>query len=210
MKTEFSYQQLSRKRIFIIWMAVILCIAAFAGNVLVGSSGTAPVIILKGIFFPDQVDMRIRAIIWSMRLPMGIMGVLVGGALGASGAVMQTILNNPLASPYTLDHLHPSNCIFLLIYVHSHVIAPILCPLDRTTLHLAFFLFQSFPITSKFKVINISFPTLSWSAIFYLMLLHFPSSNTDIAITISSTFRSPEKISIAEGICLKLISTISS
>ena len=35
MKTEFSYQQLSRKRIFIIWMAVILCIAAFAGNVLV-------------------------------------------------------------------------------------------------------------------------------------------------------------------------------
>lgn len=102
MKTEFSYQQLSRKRIFIIWMAVILCIAAFAGNVLVGSSGTAPVIILKGIFFPDQVDMRIRAIIWSMRLPMGIMGVLVGGALGASGAVMQTILNNPLASPYTL------------------------------------------------------------------------------------------------------------
>ena len=88
MKTEFSYQQLSRKRIFIIWMAVILCIAAFAGNVLVGSSGTAPVTILKGIFFPDQVDMRIRAIIWSMRLPMGIMGVLVGGALGASGAVM--------------------------------------------------------------------------------------------------------------------------
>lgn len=102
MEKGFSYGQLSRRRRLILGIAVILCVAAFVGNVLVGSSGTSPAVILYGIFFRNRIDARTRAIIWSMRLPMGIMGVLVGAALGTAGSVMQTILNNPLASPYTL------------------------------------------------------------------------------------------------------------
>ncbi len=42
------------------------------------------------------------AIVWSIRLPMAVLGLLVGAALGLSGAVVQTVLANPLASPYTL------------------------------------------------------------------------------------------------------------
>ena len=45
-----------------------------------------------------------------------------------------------------LADLHLSNYIFLPIYVYSGVIAPIPYPLDHTTPHLEFFLFQSFPI----------------------------------------------------------------
>ncbi len=40
--------------------------------------------------------------VWDLRLPCIAMGMLVGVALGISGAGMQSILNNPLASPYTL------------------------------------------------------------------------------------------------------------
>lgn len=47
-------------------------------------------------------DPMIRTIVWSIRLPVALMAVLVGAALGLTGAVMQTILNNPLASSYTL------------------------------------------------------------------------------------------------------------
>jgi len=47
-------------------------------------------------------DPTAAAIVWSLRLPMATMAVAVGAALGLSGAVMQTILNNPLASCYTL------------------------------------------------------------------------------------------------------------
>src|SRR5947208_740510 len=47
---------------------------------------------------PESVD----AIVWSIRLPIAAMAVSVGWALGTSGAVMQTLLNNPLASCYTL------------------------------------------------------------------------------------------------------------
>lgn len=47
-------------------------------------------------------DPMVDAIVWTIRLPVAVMALLVGAALGLTGAVMQTILNNPLASSYTL------------------------------------------------------------------------------------------------------------
>ena len=47
-------------------------------------------------------DPMLDAIVQTLRLPIALMAVVVGAALGVSGAVMQTILNNPLASSYTL------------------------------------------------------------------------------------------------------------
>jgi iron complex transport system permease protein len=47
-------------------------------------------------------DAGTHTIVWAIRLPVALMAVAVGMALGLSGAVMQTLLNNPLASSYTL------------------------------------------------------------------------------------------------------------
>jgi iron complex transport system permease protein len=47
-------------------------------------------------------DPMLDAIVHTLRLPVALMAAVVGAALGVSGAVMQTILNNPLASSYTL------------------------------------------------------------------------------------------------------------
>ena len=44
----------------------------------------------------------LHAIVWDIRLPMTLTSVVVGASLGLAGAQMQTILRNPLASPYTL------------------------------------------------------------------------------------------------------------
>ena len=43
-----------------------------------------------------------RQIIFSIRLPRVVISILMGMALGASGAVLQGILRNPLADPYIL------------------------------------------------------------------------------------------------------------
>lgn len=43
-----------------------------------------------------QVD---RLVLFDIRLPRAVLGLLVGGALGASGAVMQGLFRNPLADP---------------------------------------------------------------------------------------------------------------
>lgn len=47
-------------------------------------------------------DGMLDAIVWTLRLPVALMAAVVGAALGLSGAVMQTVLNNALASSYTL------------------------------------------------------------------------------------------------------------
>lgn len=47
-------------------------------------------------------DRTVDAIVWSIRLPIAFVALAVGAALGLSGGIMQTILNNPLASSYTL------------------------------------------------------------------------------------------------------------
>lgn len=41
-------------------------------------------------------------IVWQLRLPQGLMAIAAGAALGLAGAEMQTVLDNPLASPFTL------------------------------------------------------------------------------------------------------------
>ncbi len=45
---------------------------------------------------------QVNVIVWDVRLPVAFMAVLVGAMLGVAGAEMQTILNNPLADPFTL------------------------------------------------------------------------------------------------------------
>lgn len=50
----------------------------------------------------EAVEDTTRIIVWTLRLPMALMALVVGVALGASGATMQTLLDNVLASPYTL------------------------------------------------------------------------------------------------------------
>jgi iron complex transport system permease protein len=58
--------------------------------------------VLKTIFFPAQAQAVHQVIVWDIRLPMALMAVLVGVSLSIAGAQMQTVLNNPLASPFTL------------------------------------------------------------------------------------------------------------
>jgi iron complex transport system permease protein len=45
-------------------------------------------------------------IIWSIRVPRVLAAVVVGVSLALAGAVMQSVLNNPLGSPYTLGISH--------------------------------------------------------------------------------------------------------
>ena len=49
----------------------------------------------------DQMNLN-QKIIWTLRVPRVLMAIIGGIGLAISGLVMQTILRNPLASPYTL------------------------------------------------------------------------------------------------------------
>ena len=46
-----------------------------------------------------QSSAVVATIVWDLRLPRMLVGVLVGASLGLAGAAMQGLLRNPLAEP---------------------------------------------------------------------------------------------------------------
>jgi len=83
---------------------VILLLGIGIGSVFVPPQDIAAIIGNKifGMDLPASVDSTAVSIIWRLRLPRALLAFLVGGALSVSGAVMQSVLKNPLASSYTL------------------------------------------------------------------------------------------------------------
>ena len=68
----------------------------------IGPSGLSLSALWHALVDAGSADAGTRVIVWELRLPIALMAIVVGMALGLAGAEMQTILNNPLASPFTL------------------------------------------------------------------------------------------------------------
>lgn len=89
------------KTLFALAMAGLL-VAAVSLDVAVGPGAFSPATVLSALWAPDTVSRKLAIIVWDVRLPTALMAVLVGAMLGTAGALMQTILRNPLADPFTL------------------------------------------------------------------------------------------------------------
>ncbi|AVO51893.1 iron ABC transporter permease [Ectopseudomonas mendocina] len=97
-----SYQRLLLRRSVLVGLLLALLVASVLADLASGASGMGLGQLLAGILDPDALSATERVIIWNVRLPYALMAVLVGAALSLAGAEMQAILDNPLASPFTL------------------------------------------------------------------------------------------------------------
>ncbi len=90
-----------RKRI---WLGVfaLLLISSVLCDLALGPASYSISEVVRAVFWPDTVPVPLRVVLWDIRMPVALMAVAVGAALSLAGAQMQTILNNPLASPFTL------------------------------------------------------------------------------------------------------------
>jgi iron complex transport system permease protein len=93
---------LQRRRALALVALVVAMGVSFLLDLATGPSGLSVADGLRGIIEPGSLGPAAEVIVWQVRLPQALMALLVGGALALAGAEMQTILNNPLASPFTL------------------------------------------------------------------------------------------------------------
>ncbi len=98
----FQYSAYTARKLLLIAAGAALFLLSFLLDITTGSSGLTLAEVIETIFAPGRAEQLSRLIVWELRLPGACMGLFVGASLGLAGAVMQTILNNPLASPYTL------------------------------------------------------------------------------------------------------------
>lgn len=98
-----SYRTLVRRRGLTLLAAAAVLALTVVVDILVGPAFLGFLDVLAALVLPEnQVDATVHVIVHEIRLPMTLMALLVGASLGIAGALMQTILGNPLASPYTL------------------------------------------------------------------------------------------------------------
>ncbi|MBO1536991.1 iron ABC transporter permease [Pseudomonas sp. SWRI12] len=90
-----------RKRLILAGLALLL-ICSVLLDLALGPARYSLDEVLGALFSPDSASPQVRVVMWDIRLPVALMAVAVGAALSLAGAQMQTILNNPLASPFTL------------------------------------------------------------------------------------------------------------
>lgn len=96
------YRQLLRFRFLILAALAAAIFVAFCLDVATGPSNLAVMETVRAIFAAGPETSSVSIIVWDIRLPYATMALLVGAALALAGAEMQTVLNNPLASPFTL------------------------------------------------------------------------------------------------------------
>ena len=96
-----SYRRRALRRTAILTGLAVLLFAVFVAALMVGPLRFSPGQVLSALFKPDY-DPRVADVVINLRLPPALLAVLVGGALSLAGVQMQTILDNPLAEPFTL------------------------------------------------------------------------------------------------------------
>lgn len=99
----------TKKNKLLILLSIPLVLLILGLGTSIGSSSinildTLQIILHKIFSVPlkEGISAQQVAIIWNLRLPRVILAFIVGGSLAASGAVVQSVLKNQLASPYTL------------------------------------------------------------------------------------------------------------
>ncbi|PWR69692.1 FecCD family ABC transporter permease [Methanospirillum stamsii] len=106
-KVQKEYRRLLGRKIAFLTGIVLLITFAVAYIITLGPLGmTIPQVYetllaryLPGIFNMDEV---FEQVVWNIRFPRIIGGIFAGFGFGICGCVMQAVLKNPLASPFTL------------------------------------------------------------------------------------------------------------
>jgi ABC-type Fe3+-siderophore transport system permease subunit len=86
-----------RRRLLGLVVALVLLMLLLVASMMIGSTAISPSVVWNALFHPsvgiDQFAVR------DFRLPRTVVGLVVGVALGVSGALIQALTRNPLADP---------------------------------------------------------------------------------------------------------------
>ena len=93
---KISLLRFSTVMLVLLILLAVLCLLSIA----VGSAGYSIPEILEAVFREEKSP--IKTIVVNLRLPRVILAILIGASLAAAGALLQSVMRNPLADPGTI------------------------------------------------------------------------------------------------------------
>lgn len=122
----------ARLRVTIIVALWVATITVFIFSMTLGPLHLGFNDVVAALSTPGAHD-RLHTVVLDLRLPPALLAVLVGAALALAGLQMQTILDNPLAEPFTLGVSAAAAC-GAAIVITTGIVIPFL---PMATLHFA-------------------------------------------------------------------------
>ncbi|WP_408020067.1 FecCD family ABC transporter permease [Sporosarcina obsidiansis] len=96
-QTQKERHPLARQRLIVLVTSGSLLLIAAVASLMIGPVSFSVQEIWNGIFRAN--DTMERRIVWELRFPRVLVGLIVGTSLAVSGAILQGIMRNPLADP---------------------------------------------------------------------------------------------------------------
>ncbi|WP_299981509.1 iron ABC transporter permease [Desulfobacula sp.] len=100
-----EYSRYIKKKNFFIFLVFIALIFIIITSISLGSVRIGFFEVIKTLF-KNSSSRQFELIIWNIRLPQTLTAIVAGAGLASAGTVMQSVLRNPLASPFTLGIAH--------------------------------------------------------------------------------------------------------
>lgn len=100
-KIPHDYLRYTRQKLVWIAAGIVLVFILFILAISVGAVAIPPVDVLQTLL-GFSTSVKWDRIIWNIRLPQALTAIIAGVGLAVAGVAMQSILRNPLASPFTL------------------------------------------------------------------------------------------------------------
>lgn len=97
---QFYTRLIHRRRLLLLAIS-ILTLLCFLADLSLGQAHYSPTQVLAALW-DSQAPLSVQVILWDIRLPVALTALVVGASLSVAGVQMQTVLGNPLASPFTL------------------------------------------------------------------------------------------------------------
>ncbi|MGL1921495.1 MAG: iron ABC transporter permease [Hyphomicrobiales bacterium] len=176
----------NRRAIMVVVMALIVVFSVFMD--VASGPGNFPLMdVIDVLFDEDSHGISLNVIVWDIRLPVALFALLIGAMLGAAGAEMQTILNNPLADPFTLGISAAASFGASLAIVAGISLIPFAGGFLITTNAFGFALLASFILfaTTRLRGVNVETMVLVGIALMFtfnalLALMQYYSSETEL------------------------------
>jgi len=182
-----AYLNQKRAKLLYIGIMLVLLLVLIVVSVIVGSYKIPLNEFLKSLFFQGSTNSEL--VIWHMRLPQTITSVLVGAGLALCGAVLQVVLKNPLASPFTLGISSSSafGAALAIFFGSAYLNSPYMVSLSA----FLFSLIATFIIVLLSRLRNVSNETMILAGVAtgslfsaFLAFLQYFSSDTQISAII--------------------------
>jgi len=93
--------RLTKRRLTLLTGIGLLTGIFFLIDLSTGQAHYSSLEVLSALWDADA-PLSVRVILWDIRLPVALSALVVGASLAVAGVEMQTVLGNPLASPFTL------------------------------------------------------------------------------------------------------------